>query len=79
MTSVSHTIVMAKIHVMELHSMWTIKKEETVEQKPSLIALAVKATATWSMSMTSLEKEEVFCPQVQESSSQLMIDSKKLY
>merc|ERR1719481_2518684 len=79
MTSVSHTIVMAKIHVRELPLTLTTKKVETVELKQSLTALEVKATATWSMLMTSLEKEVVSCHPVQELSSQLMTDSKKLY
>merc|ERR1719312_396148 len=79
MTSVSHTIVMAKIHARELPLTLTTKKVETVELKQSLTALVVKATATWSMLMISLVKEVVSCHPVQELSSQLMIDSKKLY
>merc|ERR1740131_59301 len=59
MTSVLHTIVMAKIHVRELPLTLTTKKVETVELKQSPTALEVKATATWSMLMTSLETVEL--------------------
>merc|ERR1719481_86862 len=79
MISVSHTIVMVKIHVRELPLTLTTKRVETVELKQTLTALVAKATATWFMLMTSLVKEVVSCHPVQELSSQLMIDSKKLY
>merc|ERR1712106_676532 len=59
--------------------MLTTKRAGTAVLRPSHTALAVKGTATWSMLMIYLEKEEVSCLQAPDSLSHQMRELKKLF